>query len=102
MGYHIGTREDASHTWYLGAIDISYRELVKKFGEPTTDGDGYKVDAEWILVFDDGEVATLYNYKDGVNYNGSRHGIPKTKIRDWHIGGREKVVIDRVVEILYG
>lgn len=70
-----------------GYIEISYKELVEKLGKPN-DGDGYKVDAEWCVEFEDGTVATIYNYKDGRNYNGSS-GTPKTKITDWHIGGND-------------
>jgi hypothetical protein len=72
-------------TSLIGYIDISYAELKKTLGQPT-DSDGYKSDAEWELEFEDGSVATIYNWKDGKNYNGS-HGTPKTQIRDWHVGG---------------
>lgn len=68
-----------------GAIDEDYRKLKKVFGKPHT-SDEYKVDAEWDVLFEDGTYATIYNYKTGKNYNG-KHGLPKTKIRDWHIGG---------------
>jgi len=97
MNYRIGDESDADNTWYLGEINISYTELVKLFGEPVSDGDGYKVDAEWILVFEDGEVATIYNYKNGRNYLGSS-GKSKERIRYWHIGGRNEIVVDRVKE----
>lgn len=69
-----------------GYIDITYKELVKKLGSPS-DGDGYKTDAEWFIEFEDGTCASIYNYKDGISYNGKREGTPKTKITEWHIGG---------------
>jgi hypothetical protein len=69
-----------------GYIDASYKDLKKVFGNPSEDFDNYKCDAEWNVKFDDGTYATIYNYKDGKNYCG-KDGIPKTKIRDWHIGG---------------
>ena len=47
-----------------------YTILVKTFGEPNAEGDGYKVDAEWNLLTPDG-IATIYNYKDGPSYMGS-------------------------------
>jgi hypothetical protein len=77
----------------VGYIDISYDRLVEKFGEPT-EGDGYKVDAEWLLDID-GEFVTIYNYKDGVNYNGPE-GTPVEDITDWHIGGATKDVEAKV------
>ena len=82
--------DDVSGTCLQGMIDISYAELLSVFGAPHTNGDGYKVDAEWVLQFNtpDGPViATIYDYKDGKNYLGRRKGLPVSKIRDWHIGG---------------
>jgi hypothetical protein len=58
---------DPSGTCLQGYIVKYYDQLVDLLGEPTS-GDGYKVDAEWLIKFDDGTVATIYNYKDGINY----------------------------------
>lgn len=77
-----------------GYINASYSELRELFGEPT-DGDGYKVDAEWDLRFDDGTVATVYNWKDGPNYCGEA-GTPVQEIREWHVGGNTKKALDSV------
>ena len=81
-------------TSYQGEVYTSYKKLFKLFGEPTS-GDGYKVDAEWNVEFDDGKVATIYNWKDGKNYNGAE-GMETENITDWHIGGFEKDVVDRI------
>lgn len=86
--------DDAVGTCLQGYIDADYATLVRVFGRPSR-GDGYKVDAEWCIRFDDGTIATVYNYKDGKNYLG-RNGMPKTKIRDWHIGGTSKAAVERV------
>ncbi len=67
-----------------GYVEVSFKDLKRMFGEPT-DGDGYKVDAQWLVMTPSG-VGTVYNYKDGKNYCG-RDGTPKTKITEWHIGG---------------
>ena len=82
-------------------IDVTYALLKKTFGKETCDGDGYKVDAEWVLKFEDGTVATIYNYKSGKNYNG-KNGTPKSKITDWHIGGTSYKAVERVEEALFG
>lgn len=82
-------------TSLMGYLDISYGELVSVLGPPHCDGDGYKVDAEWILEFEDGAVATIYNYKTGINYNGAR-GTKIEDERDWHVGGKHVSVVDRV------
>ena len=73
-------------TCLQGYINTSYRDLVECFGEPHCDGDGYKVDAEWMLRFEDGTVATIYNWKDGKNYCGE-DGLAVEDITEWHIGG---------------
>lgn len=82
-----------------GEVDISYAELVEKLGEPSSDGDGYKVDAEWALEFEDGTIATIYNYKTGPNYNGDDY-CKVEDIRDWHIGGRDKRAVQMVEALL--
>lgn len=85
-------------TWLQGYVDVSYDDLVETFGEPNTNGDAYKTDAEWCLVTDHG-IATIYNYKDGINYNGE-DGTPTADIRDWHIGGTTPEVVKVVKEAL--
>lgn len=76
----------------------TYAELVACFGEPHSDGDGYKVDAQWILQFSDGTVATIYNYKSGKNYLGDDEGACVENLigSDWHIGGTSEKAVDRV------
>lgn len=77
-------------TGLQGYVDTPYSVLVELFGEPH-EGDGEKVDAEWDIVTPAG-IAHIYNYKDGVNYLGAE-GTPTEKIRDWHIGGKNKNVV---------
>lgn len=84
-------------TWLQGHVDTSYAHLVEVFGEPE-EGDDYKTDAEWTLMTPAG-IATVYNYKDGKNYNGSA-GTPTEKITDWHIGGQVSEVVNYVKEAL--
>ena len=91
---HNQAQIDINGTHLQGYVDAKYAELVSLFGKPT-DGDGYKVDAEWMLRFEDGAVATIYNYKNGKNYNGDE-GLAVEQIDHWHIGGLSKAVVDRV------
>lgn len=83
-------------THLVGAIDCGYNQLVKLLGKPNRIGDDCKVDAEWEIEVN-GKVMTIYNYKDGKNYNG-KSGIATTKLRDWHIGGLDNM--DAEIEIL--
>ena len=55
------------------------------FGEPF-EGDEYKVDAEWEVKFSNGVYATVYNWKNGKNYNGES-GQDVENITNWHVGG---------------
>lgn len=84
---------------YQGSIDISYEKLVNTFGK-SDNWDTYKSDAEWCIEFENGVLATIYNYKDGVNYNGEEDGLEKEDITDWHIGGQSKESVRLVYEAL--
>lgn len=89
-------------TCLQGEIDISYSELVSIFGPPNSEGDGHKVDAEWLIRFNqpDGPVyATIYNYKTGKNYLG-RTGQATSRIRDWHIGGESTLAVTLVKQAI--
>jgi len=86
-------------TSLIDCIDVSYSELKKAFGKPSKYFDNYKSDAEWVVQFEDGTVATIYNYKNGKNYCGV-NGLPKTKIRDWHIGGNSERAAELIKIIL--
>lgn len=81
-----------------GCIDCDYDTLVRAFGLPF-DGDGYKVDAEWNIVFEDGTRATIYNWKNGRNYCGDE-GLYPEEITEWHIGGFDKKAVERVTEVI--
>lgn len=85
---------DINGTHWQGNITAWYWDLVRVFGKPDT-FDGYKVDAHWVVQEGD-VIATVYNYKDGINYLGRKDGTPKTRITDWHIGGFDKRAVDLV------
>jgi len=65
---------EANGTHLQGNVGATYQELVEVFGEPIRyDSDGTthmnnKTDAEWRISFEDGTIATIYNYKNGLNY----------------------------------
>lgn len=88
---HTGFKDGSS---LQGHLDIAYSDIVDKLGDPATFDGGDKVDAEWCFTLD-GVYCTLYNYKDGVNYNGPE-GTPTVDIRDWHIGGISRQAVVKV------
>lgn len=73
-------------TSFRGYILATYSDLLKSFGDPNSEGDGYKVDVEWVLDTPHG-VATIYNYKDGKAYLGER-STPVEYIYEWHVGAK--------------
>lgn len=89
---------DVNGTHLQGEIDASYRTLERIFGEPD-ESDQYKTDARWYIKFADGTISTVYNYKDGKNYQGP-DGIPTHKIRNWHIGGYNDKAVKKVIEAI--
>lgn len=85
-------------TGLKGEINITYKKLVKVFGKPNAETDGYKTDAEWIVQTPHG-VATIYNYKTGKNYCGDE-GDEVEDITDWHIGGHNPETADYIKFLL--
>jgi len=70
-----------------GSVTSSFQEICAVFGEPHAVGElGDKIDFEWMFVFNDDTVATLYNWKNGVCYCGV-HGLATEDITEWNIGG---------------
>lgn len=85
---------EAGGVGFVNAINADYKELIALFGEPTV-GDPDKTDACWYVRFDDGTIATIYNWKNGKNYKGSS-GLAVEQIRDWHIGGAGQASYEKV------
>ena len=87
-------------THLQGYINCSYDDLTSALGYPLEEGfDNYKSDAEWSIEFDDGMVATIYNWKNGKNYLGDQ-GYNLCDIAQWHVGGRSKEVVERVAFLI--
>jgi hypothetical protein len=103
MQFITHNEDDSIHTsgtCLRGHITTSYANLVDVFGQPMKDGfDDYKSDAEWVVQFEDGSVATIYNYKNGMNYCGSE-GTPTHRIHDWNIGGYDTAVVTYIIDAL--
>jgi len=82
---------DSYMTSLVGEVNTTYDQLKEKFGHPIVgSGDG-KVNAEWIIKFSDGLVATIYDWK--------KAAIPFEEY-NWHIGGKKKSVVNRIKKIL--
>ena len=90
---------DIDFTSLKGSIKTSYNNILNKLGPSQKDFDNFKVDAEWTIKWEDGEIATLYNWKNGRNYCGD-YGDRLEDIMDWNIGGFNYDVVGRLHNIL--
>lgn len=75
-----------------GYITTTYDQLLKVFGEPTSQG-GDKTNVGWELEFYDGTVATIYDWKT--------FDIPMSEYR-WHIGGYNSRAVDLIHDTFEG
>lgn len=80
---------DINGTCLQGYVETTYARIVEVFGEPTSGGD--KTTAEWDITFDDGTVATIYDWKE--------YSTPKGYY-DWHIGGHSKWAVELVTNLI--
>jgi len=91
--------EDTGGTYLQGHIDTTYENIVSVLGKQHHHGDDYKTDAEWNIKFEDGTIATLYNWKNGLNYCGSK-GLPLEDITKWNIGGHNPRAVALLIDLL--
>lgn len=105
-----------AETRYIGSINTTYDNLVKVFGNPKKRGwcereqhgrnrglpcrYGDKIRVQWVITFDDGEVATIYDWKMSDEYLGKGQGIPLQKLKGWHVGGRRIKTFLNVLAVL--
>lgn len=95
---------DSNGSCLRGEISAAYSTLVRVFGNPDRIFDGVvgmdhdKTDAEWIVKIN-GELATIYNWKDGPAYTG-RRDISVEGITTWNVGGFSDVqhLVERAIE----
>lgn len=82
---------NANMTSLKGEFPITYAELVEIFGVPDhgPNDQGDKVTCKWKLEFEDGTVATIYDWK--------MYSTPVDEY-DWHIGGHSEAAVDRVID----
>jgi hypothetical protein len=81
-----------SGTHLQGEIRVSFDKLQSVFGNPILNEPGDKVQAEWMILFDNGVVATIYDWKE--------YGTPYEKVSVWHVGGFSKSALYKVRETL--
>ena len=92
----------ATGSFLVGEIRTDWKNLVFNLGFPSCNHEDYednKIEAEWIIQFSDGTVATVYNYCNGKRYDPD-NGLPVEQIRRWHVGGTDSAAVEKVGHIL--
>jgi hypothetical protein len=91
------------NTCLQGHIRTGYQELVSAFGKQVGPElfDTIKSDAEWHIQFEDGLIATVYNWKNGRNYCGPSAPAAH-EITEWNIGGKSEEVVQRIHSLVRG
>ena len=84
----------------IGVVVASYDMIKTAFGNPCGAFDDYKSQVEWEIQFEDGTIATIYDWKEGDCYHGKGQGTHFSKVTEWHIGGFNQMAEDRVLEVL--
>lgn len=88
INYQEGVKNGTS---YRGAIKMDYQSLEDALGKPEIgSGDG-KVQASWTLSNKEGQVVTVYDYKQSDKHY--------TEITEWHVGGKH-VTAKQALEML--
>jgi hypothetical protein len=95
MKFETGDHVEVVGTFLQGCIETTYQKLCEVFGEPTVydlDSDE-KTHAEWDIRFEDGTIATVYDWK---NY------CDPEDVEEWMIGGKNRRSVDLVMETIGG
>ena len=98
-GSNMKPTKNTGGTHLQGKLAMPYSELVQAFGKPhyewkPTDLEN-KIDVEWAFEFEDGTIATLYNWKNGYAYCGTE-GLPLDHITEWNVGGHSVDAVHRM------
>ena len=73
-------------------ISATVNQLTAAFGEPYDNNTGEdKVNFEWDMETEDGEVFTIYDWKE-------YRIISKNEIIEWHIGGHSVEITEKAAE----
>ena len=80
----------ANGTCLQGYIETTYDQLVKVFGKPAN-LEGDKVTVEWSILFFDGTIATIYDWKLSETPMG---------VYRWHIGGKSQRAVELVTNCM--
>lgn len=90
MKWTRGNLEKISGSFYVGQIDLSFLDIVRKLGPASAKSPDGKVKARWIIKFEDGTIASLYDWKSGTSIK---------DLSNWRIGGHSYLAMYYVYQI---
>jgi hypothetical protein len=93
---------DLAGTSRQGYAPFPYDRIVDVFGEPDETSWGKDTAFTWSITFDDGTVASIYDYKESSLYD-ERLPLPeqmKDSFQGWRIGGKGWLAVALVVREL--
>lgn len=94
--FQTGPSINANGTSLKGKLVSTREELTKVFGKPEFYGEGNKITVEWKIKFDNGLIATIYDWK---RYE---KGLPsENELYEWHIGGMSYDVVSLVRDMIH-
>lgn len=100
--FKLNMNASASGTSFHGqTISVKPKDLIAIFGS-SFESDGYKVTCEWFFEDDEGNVFTLYDYKESSLYD---KGLPspdelKNQVIEFHIGYADRAMRDVAEELI--
>ncbi len=98
MELNMKSDKSIAGTSLRGKLDCDYLTLTKVFGNPSIIEGGCKTDVEWKGEID-GDIFTIYNWKDGKSYCGDE-GLEVEQITDWHIGGLNSDIVEKLQSLV--
>ena len=87
------TKSTGGTSFHDDVFNASVNDLIEIFGEPDhvdNTGDD-KVNFEWEMETEDGEVFTVYDWKE-------YRPISKNELIEWHIGGHTGEVTSKALD----
>lgn len=85
--------EDPGCSLQIDRMRADWGKLVALFGEPEQNI-GDRVQVQWVIRFEDGEIATVYDWKENCE---------PEEVTRWNVGALNKMVAHRVYQIVtYG
>jgi hypothetical protein len=100
--FQVNTEANTCGTCLQTKFVGNYAQLVGMFGEPI-ESDGYKVSGEWVFESEDGDVITVYDWKETSMYDDHLPSVDQFRSQQqatFHVGGRSRTAANDFVNWL--